>query len=228
MTATNSQLTASHSQRYFTTGGLPPVSSPLRQDFWLTAKLLPSLAGTEILGSESHGAHHLIYCMTALGAFIFLLTLSQALQVSWVKSVTLWPTVSWAGILGVKPHLRPETRFLFLSDSCGFVDVGRSPWREDESVTAVIISGTCHLYLQFYMSSFSIVTQSSIYRSVKLLLASPTQSFPGFSLLEIHDQDSKSKPMLLYDWRFVANHFVLAPSPLRITTRAFITESLRL
>jgi hypothetical protein len=31
-------------------------------------------------------------------------------------------------------HLGPKTRFLLLSDSCGFVDVGRFPWREDASV----------------------------------------------------------------------------------------------
>jgi hypothetical protein len=34
-------------------------------------------------------------------------------------------------------HLGPKTRFLLLSDSCGFVDVGRSLWREDG----------CHLQL---------------------------------------------------------------------------------
>jgi hypothetical protein len=33
--------------------------------------------------------------------------------------------------LGVKPHLGPKTRFLLLSDSCGFVDVGRPLVRED-------------------------------------------------------------------------------------------------
>jgi hypothetical protein len=32
---------------------------------------------------------------------------------------------------------------------------------------------------------------------------------------------SKSKSELLYDWRFTANQFVLASSPLRLTTRYF-------
>jgi hypothetical protein len=36
--------------------------------------------------------------------------------------------------LGVKPHLWHKTRFLLLSDSCGFVDVGHPLWREDRSV----------------------------------------------------------------------------------------------
>jgi hypothetical protein len=31
----------------------------------------------------------------------------------------------------------------------------------------------------------------------------------------------KSKSELLYDWRFKANQFVLAPSPSRLTTRDF-------
>jgi hypothetical protein len=44
----------------------------------------------------------------------------------------LRPTVS----LFCQPpiHLRPKTRFLLLSDSCGFVAVRRHLWREDGSV----------------------------------------------------------------------------------------------
>jgi hypothetical protein len=37
--------------------------------------------------------------------------------------VTLRPTVIWPVYVGVKPHLGPLTRFLLLSDTCGFVDV---------------------------------------------------------------------------------------------------------
>jgi hypothetical protein len=33
-----------------------------------------------------------------------------------------------------RTHLGLQTRFLFLSDSCGYVDVGRPLWREDGSV----------------------------------------------------------------------------------------------
>jgi hypothetical protein len=39
-------------------------------------------------------------------------------------------------------------------------------------------------------------------------------------------QKSKSKSKLLYDWRFTANQFILAPSPLRITTRVFCNWTL--
>jgi hypothetical protein len=48
--------------------------------------------------------------------------------------VMLRPTVSRPVCLGVKPHLGPKTRFLLLSDSCGFAHVGRPLWREDGSV----------------------------------------------------------------------------------------------
>jgi hypothetical protein len=50
--------------------------------------------------------------------------------------VMLLPTVSRPVSLGVKPHLGPKTRFLLLSDSCGFVDVGHPLWREDGSVVS--------------------------------------------------------------------------------------------
>jgi hypothetical protein len=46
----------------------------------------------------------------------------------------LWPTVSRPVWLGIKHRLGLTTRFLLRWDSCGFVDVGRSLWREDESV----------------------------------------------------------------------------------------------
>jgi hypothetical protein len=49
--------------------------------------------------------------------------------------VTLRPTVSRQVCLLDKSHLESKTRFLLLSDSCGFVDdVGRPLWREDVSV----------------------------------------------------------------------------------------------
>jgi hypothetical protein len=37
-------------------------------------------------------------------------------------------------VLVSSPELGPKTRFLLLSDSCGFPDVGRPLWREDECV----------------------------------------------------------------------------------------------
>jgi hypothetical protein len=43
-------------------------------------------------------------------------------------------TVTRPVCLGVKPHLEPKNRFLLLSDSCWFVDVGRPLPRKDRSV----------------------------------------------------------------------------------------------
>jgi hypothetical protein len=38
------------------------------------------------------------------------------------------------------------------------------------------------------------------------------------------ESESESESELLYDWRYTANQFVLAPSPLRPTTRIFIFQ----
>jgi hypothetical protein len=43
----------------------------------------------------------------------------------------LRPTVSRPVCLVSRTHLGLTTKFLLLSDSCGFVDVGRSVWREN-------------------------------------------------------------------------------------------------
>jgi hypothetical protein len=50
------------------------------------------------------------------------------------KKVMLWPTMSRPVCLGVKHLSRLTTRFVLMSDSCGFVDVGHSLWRENGSV----------------------------------------------------------------------------------------------
>jgi hypothetical protein len=48
--------------------------------------------------------------------------------------------------LVVKPRLGPKKRFVLLSDSCGFADMGRPLWRED-------VSAICRGHSQRYMSS---------------------------------------------------------------------------
>jgi hypothetical protein len=49
------------------------------------------------------------------------------------SSLMLQPTVSGPVCLGTKHHLGLMTRFLLLSDSCGFLDVGHSRWWEGRS-----------------------------------------------------------------------------------------------
>jgi hypothetical protein len=67
-----------------------------------------------------------------------LLTTTEPQQFSiWLQlrlSLTLRHTVSRPACLGIKTHLGLKPTFLLLSDSCGFVDVGRSLWQEDRSV----------------------------------------------------------------------------------------------
>jgi hypothetical protein len=48
--------------------------------------------------------------------------------------VTLQPTVNRPDSLGVKPLLGSKTTLLLLSDSHGFIDVGRPPRRDKKSV----------------------------------------------------------------------------------------------
>jgi hypothetical protein len=49
-----------------------------------------------------------------------------------------------------------------------------------------------------------------------LLTAAP------FQLNYAYHRESESESELLYDWRFTANQFVLAPSTLRLTARLFL------
>jgi hypothetical protein len=44
---------------------------------------------------------------------------------NWIKNLKKWL------VLESSPHLGPKTRYLLLSDSCGFVNLGRPVWRED-------------------------------------------------------------------------------------------------
>jgi hypothetical protein len=46
----------------------------------------------------------------------------------------------------------------------------------------------------------------------------PSQETPSVLLTTIN---SLSEPQLLYDWRFTASQFILATSPLRLTTNNF-------
>jgi hypothetical protein len=62
--------------------------------------------------------------------------------------------------LGIKPHLKPKTRFLFYCHiqqicECG---VALSDKETGLSFTGVIACNACHLYLQFYMEAFNIVS----------------------------------------------------------------------
>jgi hypothetical protein len=61
------------------------------------------------------------------------LTVNYSLNTDWVSHITTdgqSASLSWYQA----PHVRLMTRFLLLSDHCGFVDMGRPLWREDGSV----------------------------------------------------------------------------------------------
>jgi hypothetical protein len=62
----------------------------------------------------------------------WLASISQLIKVR--VEVMLWPTVSRVVSLGIKPPSGAQDQILLLSDSCGFVDVGRPLWRQDAPV----------------------------------------------------------------------------------------------
>jgi hypothetical protein len=85
--------------------------------------------------------HSLYWVVTLLALTLsHSLTLLSVFQQVRVKDMSR-PTVSRSVCLGVKPQLGPQTRFLLLSDSLEFVDVGRPFWQEDRSG---VYNGWCH------------------------------------------------------------------------------------
>jgi hypothetical protein len=71
-------------------------------------------------------------CLPTASSRLKTLYTSQMDRLVKVK-VLLRPTASRPVCLGVKHPYGPKTRFSLLSDSCGFVVVGRPLWREDGS-----------------------------------------------------------------------------------------------
>jgi hypothetical protein len=158
------------------------------------------------------------------------------------------PDLSWCQA----PIWGPKTRFLFLSDSCGLVDVRRPLWqRTGPSFTTV--AGPRHR-----SHSRSRLSRNSWYFIVSdsrlppppvgrvFVFTSPRnrmtqlnpQALGSLSVASYVSQDygggirtrlhagfrTLSKTKLLYDWRLTANQFVLASNPLRLTTRDFFFQ----
>jgi hypothetical protein len=81
--------------------------------------------------------HSSALVLTGLPVGYHLITGPQLSTVNWLLvkvKVTLRPTVSQPVSRGVKPHRGPKTRFMLLSESCGFIDVGHPLWQADGSV----------------------------------------------------------------------------------------------
>jgi hypothetical protein len=152
----------------------------------------------------------------------------------------LWPTVS----LGVKPHLGSNTRFLLVSDSCGFADVMRPLWQEDSSVIynccwsspAKSFLGPCLMGLTTIFNCLRFQTPSTLRAKSPYLCHPGTRGhscsprrrllrLPGVWWRYLHlppHRHGLIEPGSFYDWQFTANQFILAPSLSRLSTRVFL------
>jgi hypothetical protein len=142
-------------------------------------------------------------------------------------------------------HPGAKTRFLLLSDSCGFVDVGRLLRREDGSVVynccwpspaqSSLGQSPAGLVTIFYYLRFNnFPTWRISPRMTEWPSYTPRHRVPFSSPPTTRrarwrystppprgdncNLRSKSESKLLYDGRFTSNQFILALSPLRITT----------
>jgi hypothetical protein len=90
--------------------------------------------------------------------------------------------------LGLNPHLGPKTRYLLLLDSWGFVDVGRSLWREEGSVVydccwtspaqSFLGPSPAGLITTFYCPSFE---DSTTWSARSLYLYPPGAGWPSYN-----------------------------------------------
>jgi hypothetical protein len=147
------------------------------------------------------------------------------------KSKLCYDRRSVSYVLVSSTHLGPKTRFLLLSDSCEFVDVGRTLWRWDGTVVynrcwpspVQSFSGptrdspNLEGQVPVFISPRNRVAQLYTHVLDSLFVASyDSQSYGGGIRTRLH-AGLIAKSKLLYDWRFTANQFVLTPRPSKIT-----------
>jgi hypothetical protein len=140
------------------------------------------------------------------------------------------------------PHPEPKTRFLLLSENCE----RRGRVRRLQSL--LVLASTFILWSEFHVTHYQIRNYPNLEGQVPLFISHrnwvaqlysrhwvrfsspPTTSRDTVEVFETASTrgylpfNSKSKSELLYDLRFTANQFVLAPSPLMLTTREFFLQ----
>jgi hypothetical protein len=173
----------SQSQRYFTTGGLLPISSSWRQ------------------GPLRFTTSNFIF---QLNACCYSPYVTFSLTRGWVCNLQLLLVLASVDILSSESR---GTRFTVL-DSRLPTWRARSPY--------LYRPGTrWPSYKPRHWVPFS---------SPPTTLRATVEVFDLVSTRDLTCQQSKSTSKFLYDWRFTAIQFVLASSPLRLTTRFFLFQ----
>jgi hypothetical protein len=112
------------------------------------------------------------------------------------------------------------TRFLLLSDSCRFVDVGRSLWREDESV----VYNCCWPSPEQSLSGPSLVGLVTIFYCLRLetslsVASYDSQGYGGGIPPRLHCRESTTVSELYYNRQSVGQFVLVSSTHLELTTR---------
>jgi hypothetical protein len=120
-------------------------------------------------------------------------------------------------------HLGPKTRFVLLSDSCGFVNVTRGricPLQLLLALTRAITLGSEYRGTHEHISLSQIRNAPNLEGQVPVFMPPPIPRGKGWRSYTPYWL-AQPQSQLLCDWPSTANHFLLAPSSLRLKTRDF-------
>jgi hypothetical protein len=141
---------------------------------------------------------------------------------SWLRGVTIDGMDWWIDLLTTYTH---HSKLHILTVLSLISTLQKSLHTKSSPACSVFSSRRLVTALNNGDSSASLLTSllSSIYPTTELSTELQRNLFSAY-LAELNSQLTGSESELLYDWRFTANQFALATSPLRSTTSNFIFQ----